>query len=349
MISLLAAAGFSFGLPIEGTDIAGSYDRLYHFLVWLSIFFFVLVVGGMLVFAYKYRARPGLKTTYITHSAPLEVLFIGIPTLLLLGIFAWGYVVYHDMITPPSNAYEVRVTGKQWLWQFQYENGKSTINDLYVPMNRPVKLIMTSTDVLHGFFIPNFRVKQDVVPGMYSTIWFEAKVPGKHHLFCTEYCGTSHSGMIGRVVVLTPEQWVDWNAGKKLGDIPDARENLAQLSADISGEGIANAALLPKTPQQVGTLAMQGRNVFETKGCVACHSVDGTSKIGPSVKGLYGRRVQFVDGTHRTADDNYVRESILHPNSQIVQGYQPVMPTFQGLISESEMNALMTYVKELKE
>lgn len=169
-------SAYAGSIPLQGTAIAEHWDALYIFLIALSVVFFVLVVGAMILFAVQYRTRPGIKTEYIEGSHLLEVIWIAVPTLLLLGIFGWGYWVYDKMVSAPSNAYEVRVIGKQWLWQFLYDNGKSTIGELYVPANRPVKLVMTSEDVLHGFFIPNFRVKQDVVPGMYTSVWFEAQV-----------------------------------------------------------------------------------------------------------------------------------------------------------------------------
>jgi len=328
---------FNGDLPLQATDVAARWDSLYNFLVWLSVFFFVLVVGGMIYFAFKYKNRPGLKPKYITGNHTLEAIWIAVPTVLLMVIFAWGYSVYHDMTQAPSDAYEVRVIGKQWLWQFQYDNGKTTIGELYVPMNKPVKLIMTSEDVLHSFFVPNFRIKQDVVPGMYTSVWFEAKLPGKHQIFCTEYCGGSHSGMLAQVIALDEKQWEDWNAGKKLGPIPVAGRELTE--ADLTSAAQAEA---PKP------LAEQGKTLFETKGCVACHSIDGSQKPGPTLKGVFGSKIELADGTTITADENYLRESIEKPQAKIVKGFQPIMPTFQGLMSETELNALIAYIKSLK-
>ena len=226
---LLVRNSFADGhLPLQGSDIAAKWDMLYMFLVWLSVFFFVLVVGGMIYFAVKYKQRPGLKAKYITGNVPLEVLWTAVPFVLLMVIFGWGYYVYNEMTRVPSDAYEIRVVGKQWLWQFQYDDGRTTVNELYVPVNKPVKLLMTSTDVLHSFFVPNFRVKSDVVPGMFTTVWFEANVTGKHQVFCTEYCGTSHSLMLAKVIVLDPTQWEAWKAGKKVGDIPEATDEASK-------------------------------------------------------------------------------------------------------------------------
>lgn len=329
---------FNGDLPLQGTDVAARWDSLYNFLVWLSVFFFILVVGGMIYFAFKYKSRPGIKPKYITGNHLLEAIWIAVPTVLLMVIFAWGYSVYHDMTQAPTDAYEVRVIGKQWLWQFQYDNGKTTIGELYVPLNKPVKLIMTSEDVLHSFFVPNFRIKQDVVPGIYTSVWFEAKLPGKHQIFCTEYCGASHSGMLGQVIALDDQQWADWNAGKKIGPIPVAGHELTQ--ADL-----AAAATQEATPK---SLADQGKALFETKGCTACHSVDGSQKVGPTIKGLFGSKVELADGSTVTADENFIRESIEKPQAKIVKGYQPVMPTFQGLVTATELNALIAYIKSLK-
>jgi cytochrome c oxidase subunit 2 len=343
-------------LPIQGTDVAGRWDGLYDFLVGLSIFFFVLVVGGMIVFAYKYRAgQPGLKTRYITGSHLLEGVFIAIPTILLLIIFGWGFNVYHGMVAAPTDAYEIKVIGKQWLWQFQYDSGKVTSAELYVPLNKPVKLVMTSEDVLHSFFIPSFRIKQDVVPGMYTSVWFEARVPGKHQVFCAEYCGTSHSGMLAKVIVLDDKQWKDWNAGKNIGPIPEAGHDLTQADIDEWNRlhpqetAVATSQAHAITPQSaLVSLAAQGRAHFEANGCVSCHTVDGTAKIGPSMKGLYGARVQLADGTSAQVDDNYLRESIELPQAKLVSGYGALMPTFKGVLKAGEINALVAYIKTLK-
>ena len=319
---MLLNEAFAGTLPITGTEVAARWDSLYTFLLWLSAFFFVLVVGGMLYFLVTYRHVPGRKTQYIKGNHLLEFAWVSIPTILLLVIFVWGYSIYHQMVQAPGDAYEVRVIGKQWMWTFQYDNGQTSVGEVYVPMNRPVKFILTSEDVLHGFFVPSFRVKQDAVPGMYSSIWFTATVPGKHQVFCTEYCGTSHSEMLAQVIVLDDEQWKDWNRNKKPKDIP------------VAGQM---------------TLAEQGKNLYRQKGCIACHNTDDdTVKLGPSHKGLYGRRTELADGRTIIADENYIRTHIENPQTNTVKGFKPVMPTFKGLISESEMNAILAYIKSLK-
>jgi cytochrome c oxidase subunit 2 len=351
VLGLLLSTSLAFaggGVPLQGTDAAVRWDNLYHFLVWLSVFFFVLVVGAMLYFAYKFKSgTPGLKTKYITGNHLLEGIWIAVPTILLMVIFGWGFSVYRDMTVAPTNAYEIRVIGKQWLWQFQYDHGVTTTNEMYAPLGRPVKLIMTSEDVLHSFFIPNFRVKQDVVPGMYTSVWFEATVPGKHQVYCAEYCGTTHSGMLAKIIVLDDQQWKDWVGGKKVGPIPDAGHELTQADIDAwkkqHGELAAGQKLSP-----VSTLAAQGRAHFETKGCVSCHTTDGMSKIGPSMRGLYGREVTLIDGSKHKVDDEYLRESIELPQAKLAQGYGALMPTFRGVLKPGEINALVAYIKTLK-
>jgi cytochrome c oxidase subunit 2 len=336
----MISEAFADMIPLQGSEIAARWDGLYNFLLGLSAFFFILVVGAMFYFIFAYRHQAGKKTTYMTGSHALEAVFVAIPTLLLLMIFAWGYSIYNSMTQAPSDAYEVRVIGKQWLWTFQYDNGRTTTGEVYVPLNRPVKFIMTSEDVLHGFFIPNFRIKQDVVPGMYSSIWFTATVPGKHQVFCTEYCGTSHSGMLAQVIALDDAQWKQWNQNKKLGDIPKAGQEVAesdQIQTTAAGRLVSQVSL-----------AEQGKEVYQRKGCVACHSVDGTSKIGPTHKGLFGSKVELASGATVTADENYIRNHIENPQANTVKGFNPVMPTFKGLISETEMNALISYIKSVK-
>ena len=330
------------GLPIQGTDIATKWDALYNFLVALSVFFFVLVVGAMLFFVFKYRAKPGVKTKYIADHHLLEGLWTFVPFVLLMVIFVWGYALYSKMVTAPSNAMEIQVTGKQWLWQFQYDDGRTTIGEFYVPVNQPVRLKMSSTDVLHSFFIPNFRVKQDVVPGMYSSVWFEATVTGQHQVFCTEYFGGNHSGMLAKLNVLSPEDWENWKRGKKLLASNES-EKITTTSAATERAKASQAA--PRL-----TLVEQGKAHFTQKGCVACHSADGAAKgsLGPALKGIYGAQIELVSGTKVTVDDNYLRESIENPMAKIVKGYNPVMPTFKGQVSELEMNALIAFIKSLK-
>lgn len=329
------------GLPLQGTDVAVAWDHLYWFLFWLSVFFFVLVVGGMIYFAIVYRKREGKKAKYIVDNHALEAFWTIVPTILLMVIFGWGWVVYKKMIVAPSDAMEVRVIAKQWLWNFQYEDGRMETNKLVVPLNQPVKLLMSSEDVLHSFFVPNFRIKQDVVPGMYTTVWFQARVPGEHQIFCTEYCGASHSGMLAKVYVLEPAQYELWKAGK-----PYEMTGVKTPSADL----LAAAQSSAKLSNETIPLPQQGKKLAETKGCFACHTEDGTSRIGPSYKGIFGHEVELTDGSTIKVDENYIRESIEKPQAKVVKGFNPVMPPYtKDMISEPEMNAIIAYIKSLKE
>ncbi len=347
-ISNVHASGFqssavetSATLPLQGTQIAAQWDQLYLFLVGLSAFFFVLVVGGMIYLAFRYRKSHSPRATYITHHHGLEALWTAIPTVLLVGIFIWGWSVYTKMIQAPGDAMEVRVVARKWNWQFQYSDGRVTLGELFVPVDKPVKLIMSSEDVIHSMFIPNFRLKQDVVPGMYTTIWFEPTITGKHQIFCTEYCGTGHSEMLAKVIVLTDEQWKTWWMGKKISaTIPFAGIGgiaMPQVQASASGGAV-----------KLSGLALEGKALFQTKTCTTCHSDDGSPKIGPSLKGVFGHKVELADGTSVQADENYLRESIENPTAKIVKGFQPIMPTFKGMMSETEMNAVISYIKSLK-
>jgi cytochrome c oxidase subunit 2 len=318
-----------------GSEVAKSWNHLYIFLIVASVIFFVLVIGLMVLFSVKYSRKSGAVPEPIEGNVPLEIFWTAIPTILLLFIFAWGYSLYKEMVTVPYDAMEIHVIGKQWLWQFQYEDGRTTIGDLYVPMNKPIKLVMTSEDVLHGFFIPDFRIKKDVVPGTYTNIWFEATVAGEHQAYCTEYCGTAHSGMLAKIHALPPDQWDAWKNGRKTV--------FANLEASTATLG---APVKPELKSL--SLADQGKILSQTKGCVACHSDDGTKRIGPSYKNLFGKDEELADGSKVKVDDNYIRESIENPTAKIVKGYNPVMPMFRGLLKEEELNALIAYIKSLK-
>jgi cytochrome c oxidase subunit 2 len=236
-------------------------------------------------------------------------------------IFVYGFVVFRDMRNPPADATEINVTAKQWLWQFEYYNGKKTLNELYVQQNRPVKLVMRSEDVIHSFFVPDFRVKQDILGGRYTQLWFTPTKVGTFQLFCAEYCGTGHSKMLGKVVVLSPEAYDIWEKG-------------ARVTEEI---GVAS---LPD--------AERGEQIYKQSGCNACHSLDGSTGVGPSWKSLVGHKVAMQNGEEITADENYIRESILEPQAKIVKGYQPVMPSFKGILSDADISALISYMKTLK-
>lgn len=309
------AAGNSF-MPSQATDIAKQVDNLYVFLLWSSLIGCVILIGGMIYFALKYKRKTDTdKTAYITHSTILEFLWSFIPLVIFLVMFGWGWHVYHQMRSMPENAFEVHVTGKQWAWDFTYKSGKTSTNEFYVPVNQPIKLIMNSKDVIHSFFIPSMRIKQDVVPGRYTNLWFNSEKIGDFHIFCTEYCGDAHSAMIGRMKVVPQADFEAW-----------LQEN---------DEGL--------------TLAQRGQKLVTSKGCTACHSTDGTVKVGPTWKAIFGAARVFDDGTTAPADENYIRESILNSNAKVVKGYaKGVMPAYQGQLKEEELNALVEFIKELK-
>ncbi len=298
--------------PVRASAGAGIVDALYIFLVALSTFMSVAIFTMILVFALKYRRRPGIEAEQIEGSRALELTWSIIPLGIFMCIFLWGAVIYFRERTPPQGAAEVYVVAKQWMWKLQHEEGQREINELHVPVGRDVKLIMTSQDVIHSFYVPAFRIKQDVLPGRYTTLWFRATRPGTYHLFCAEYCGTQHSGMVGQVVVMEPALYEAWLSG-----------------------GTAGAPL-----------AVTGQRLFSELGCVTCHRSD-TQGRGPDLVGVFGKPVMLEDGRTLVADENYVRESILTPAAKVVKGFKPIMPVFQGLVSEEQLNALVAYVKSL--
>jgi len=298
--------------PARAASSAGQVDALYIFLVLLSAFMSAAIFIMILVFATKYRRRHGREAEQIEGSAALEITWSLIPMGIFLVIFAWGAIIFFKERTPPPGASEIYVVAKQWMWKLQHEEGQREINELHVPLGRDVKMIMTSQDVIHSFYIPAFRLKQDVLPGRYTTLWFHPTRAGTYHLFCAEYCGTQHSGMIGQVVVMEPAEYQAWLGG---------------------GEA-------------TGSLAQSGQSVFEQLGCSTCHRFDVQGR-GPNLKGLFGKTVQLEDGRTVTADENYIRESILNPGAKIVSGFKPIMPVFQGLVSEEQLNELVAYVKSL--
>ena len=298
--------------PEQASTFAPDVDALYWYLWALTGFFFVLLFTLMLVFAAKYRRRSDADVPRpIAGSIKLEAVWTVIPFIIALSIFAWASSIYVQMVRHPADAMDIYVVGKQWMWKFQHPEGQREINELHVPLGKKVRLVMATEDVLHSMFIPAFRVKQDVVPGpnRFSTLWFEATKPGKYHIFCAEDCGTQHSGMIGTVYVMEPVEYQQWLAG-----------------------GAA----------QGGSMIQQGEKVFGTLGCVTCHQAGG---LGPQLDGLFGKKRTFTDGQSAVADDSYIRESILNPQTHIVAGYQPVMPTFQGQISEEQLMQVLAFIK----
>ncbi len=313
-----ATSGGGVWLPVDASTGAPAVDALFHFILWVSVAFFALIVGLMVYFVVRFRRR-GLDAAEPSpaHNTALELTWSGIPLLLVIVIFGWGFKVYLDLNTPPANAYEVQVTGQKWKWLFTYPNGHVDEN-LHVPVDRPVKLVMTSEDVIHSFFVPAFRVKRDVVPGRYSSLWFQATKTGTFPVLCAEYCGRGHSDMLAEVVVHPPGGFERW------------LEDAANLASRMSP-------------------AEAGERLFRTRGCAQCHAVDGSARVGPSLAGLVGRRAVLRDGTTVVADENYVRESILEPQAKVAAGFEPVMPTYKGRLKDDEITALIAYLKALGE
>ena len=314
------------GLFPEGAStMAGRVDALYLTLVSITVFFTVLIAVLIVVFAIRYRRRPGREAEQIHGSLLLELTWSVIPLIIAMGIFVWGASVFVSIKRPPDNALQIYAVGKQWMWKIQHLEGRREINELHVPVGRPVKITLTSEDVIHSFYIPAFRVKQDAVPGRYTTLWFEANQIGSFHLFCAEYCGTEHSRMIGHVVVMDPADYQDW------------------LRSAASETAVAGSGEASGTPS---SLEGRGEQLYAKLGCVTCHS--GTSgALGPALAGLYGRSVDLKGGETVVADEVYLRESIVSPQAKLVAGYQPIMPTFQGQVNEEALVELIAYIKSL--
>ena len=320
---------FNFPLfPEQASTLAGRVDALYFFLVGVSLFFSLLIFAAVIYLAIKYHHRAGEEHApgLVNDNLVLEITWTVVPLALTMVMFAWGASVYFSMSRPPDNSLEIFVVGRQWMWKFQHPDGQREINELHVPLGQPVKLIIASEDVIHSFYVPVFRVKQDAVPGRYTTVWFEATKTGRFHMFCAEYCGTQHSGMIGRIVVLEPVQYASWLTG-----------------GEASAVGTAAAATLPRAE---GSVADRGRRLFDQLGCIACHLPDRQG-IGPVLTGVFGSQVRLQDGRTTLADESYVRESILQPQAKITAGFQTQMPSFQGRINEEELMQLMAYIKSL--
>lgn len=298
--------------PEQASKIAVQVDSLYLFLVLITTFFSLLIGLLIVFFAIKYKRTPTRQAEQIHGSMLLEIVWTAIPLAISMVIFVWAAGIYFHMQRPPANALEIYGVGKQWMWKFEHQGGQREINSLHVPTGRPVKVTLISQDVIHDFFVPAFRVKQDVLPNRYTYTWFEATEPGTYHLFCSQYCGTKHSAMIGDVVVMTPDDYEAWLASGKAE----------------------------------GSLAASGEKLFQQLGCATCHRGDAGAR-GPNLMGLYGRSVRLKDDRTVVADDNYIRESILNPNAKIVSGFEPIMPTFQGAVKEDDLVQLIAYIKSM--
>jgi cytochrome c oxidase subunit 2 len=301
-------------VPEQASTIARDVDQLTFALVAMSVFFTVLIAVMVVYFSLRYRRRHADEVgSSFDHSTLLEITWTTIPLVIVLITFAWGAKVYFHMYRPPADAVQYYVTGKQWMWKTQHPTGQREINELHVPLGQPTKLLMTSEDVIHSFFIPAFRTKADVVPGRYTQIWFTPTKTGRYHLFCTEYCGAEHSRMIGWVTVQEPDEYQKW-----LASVP-----------------------VQQTP------ATAGGELFARLACTNCHQ-EGGGLAGPSLHGVFGRERQLADGRSVRVDEHYLRESILVPGAKVVAGYQPVMPSYQGQVNEENVLALIDYIKSLK-
>lgn len=298
--------------PTQASTISRSVDELFLFLISVTGGVTLLVFAVIIFFLVKYRHSKHPVAEQIEGSTPVEIMWSVIPLGIFMIFFAWGASIYMSDARPPKDALEVYVVAKQWMWKFEYQSGQSEIDTLHVPVNRPVRLTMISQDVIHSFFAPEMRIKADVLPGRYTTAWFQAVKPGHYHLFCAQYCGTLHSGMVGEIIALEPAAYQEW----------------------LQGGGAQ------------GSIAATGQKLFQEMGCASCHRFD-TQGRGPNLQGVYGKPVLLDDGRTVVADDDYVRESILQPGAKVVAGFKPIMPTFQGILSEEQVLALMAYVKSL--
>jgi cytochrome c oxidase subunit 2 len=307
----------SLWLPPQGSAYAAEVDRLFLFLVWMSIFFFTLVAGLAIWSVIRYRRRPGRTTPHITDHLKLELTWSIIPLVLVIGIFFWGMHGYMEASVAPNESLEITVTAKKWVWQFEYPDGTRTLNELHVPVNRPVRFLMSSEDVIHSFYVPDMRVKMDVLPNRYTELWFEPTAEGLHRLTCAEYCGKGHSDMAAKI-------WVDSDAKYKKW-LEEGGDEWKTMSVHDYG------ALL-----------------YENKGCATCHSLDGSRHEGPTYKGIFGHTVTLADGKQVKVDENYLRESMLDPAAKVVAGFEPIMPTFQGMLREREIKALIEFIKAQK-
>jgi cytochrome c oxidase subunit 2 len=297
--------------PEQASTLAAKVDVLYLFMIAVSGFFTVLIFCIVFFFAIRYRKSANVDRTEPIADPRLEAAWIIIPAFLCVIMFSWGAYLYFEGSTPPKDALEVYVVGKQWMWKFQHPEGKREINELHIPVGRPVRLIMSSVDVIHSFFVPAFRTKMDVVPGRYTSLWFEATKTGRFHIFCAQYCGTLHSGMVGYVVAQDPVQYERWLAG--------------DTGAPLTEKGEA---------------------LFSRMGCVSCHKTTTLTR-GPRLEGLYGSEVKLEGGEKVVADEAYIRESILDPRAKTVAGYGQIMPVYQGQLSEESLVELVAYLKSL--
>ncbi len=308
----MGSADFQFH-PETASTYASRVDGVYWFLVAVTLFFTVAIALAIVYLGIRYRRNAQVDRTPYSPPMWLELSWLIAPAPVLLFLFFWSSQVFLEMQRPPADAMQINVVARQWMWKLQHPSGRREIDELHVPAGRPVRLKMISEDVIHSFYVPAFRMKMDVLPGRFSTAWFEATKPGTYHLFCAEYCGTQHSKMVGKVIVMSPTDYEAWLSGR---------------TGDVSPE-VAGAAL------------------FEQHRCGSCHGPATAQMRGPTLEGIYGKMIPLADGSAVPADDTYLRESIVRPGAKIVAGYQNLMPTYEGQLSEEELNDLVAYIKTL--
>ena len=306
-------------LPPQRSTLASEVDSLFTFINVAGFILFAGIMITILIFVIKYRRKSEDDITpVITHNSILEVTWTVIPIILILIVFSWGFRGFLALSSPPANAYEIHVSAASWLWEFQYPNGGTTVNEVFVPVDRPVKFIMRSDDVLHSLYVPDFRIKMDVLPNRYTTTWFQATEVGESILYCTEYCGTAHSDMLATVHVLSVDDFEEW------------LETGLEVDEDMP-------------------LADLGRQTFTSAGCNACHTLDGADRIGPSFLNLYNTDRELVDGSVVVADEDYLRRSILEPQAEVTAGYPNNMPSYAGRLDERQIDGLIAFIKELQD
>jgi cytochrome c oxidase subunit 2 len=298
--------------PAEASTIAPWTDALYFFLLAMTLVGLILVGALIFGFSMAYRKEKNPVATQVEGSTLLEATWTIIPLAIFLVTFVWGAVLYFRIYNPPTNAMNIYIVGKQWMWKAEHPGGQHEINALHIPIGRPVQLTMISQDVFHSFSIPDFRIKREVIPGRYSTVWFNATEAGTYHLFCTQYCGTAHSAMIGQIVAMTPEDYQKWTQQSTSGT----------------------------------SLAQNGERLFSSMGCNACHSGNAAAR-GPNLSGVYNSKLQLTNGSQVLVNDAYLRDAILNPSQHVTAGYSPIMPTYQGQISEEGLIDLVEYIKNL--
>jgi len=302
-------------MPPRATDWALTVDIINAVITWASVFLTVAITGAMIYFALKARHKDGAKASYIPHNTTLETVWTVVPAIVCIVLFYAGFAVYREQRTPPLDAIDIYVRRQKWAWNFAYPGGKKSTNELIVPVDKPVRLIMKSNDVLHSFFIPSMRMKEDVVGSFYTYLWFKPNTTGEFPIFCAEYCGMQHSAMLATLKVVSYEEYQDY--------------------------------LWKKPAEQLPPLEL-GQKLYKEQQCISCHSLDGSRVVGPTFKGLFGSTRKFTDGSTATADENYIKHSLEEPGSQVVEGFAPAMPAFKDILSDDDIEGLITFIKSLK-